>query len=345
MVRKIDWQNQIGRRFSLRDLHVLFTVVQRGSMAKAAVQLGVSQPAVSEVIADLEHMLGVRLLDRTPQGVEPTIYGRALLRRSTVVFDELKQGIKDIEFLTDPNSGELRIGCPESLSASILPPVLQRFSQQYPRVVLHLRDVVSPIREWPELRERKLDVVFERLVRPLTNEDNDLNVEVMFHDELVIAAGAQTHWARRRKIDLAELVNEPWIVAPTNSWGDAVITEAFRARGLDTPKVNLTTFSVHIRTHLLATGPHIAAFPKSVLGLNASWFALKVLPVDLPSPPWPVVAVTLKNRTLHPIAQRFIDEVRNFAQSMMAAGTPDEQAQVGAAAAAATGGRRGNKSR
>src|SRR5262249_57045671 len=81
MVRKIDWDNQIGRRLRLRDLHVFFTVVQRGSMAKAAAHLGVSQPAVSEVIGNLEHALGVRLLDRSPQGIEPTMYGRALIKR------------------------------------------------------------------------------------------------------------------------------------------------------------------------------------------------------------------------------------------------------------------------
>ena len=91
MLRKIDWESQIGRRLRLRDLHVFSTVVQRGSMAKAAQQLGVSQPAVSEVIADLEHALGVRLVDRSAQGVSPTIYGSALLRRSVAVFDELKQ--------------------------------------------------------------------------------------------------------------------------------------------------------------------------------------------------------------------------------------------------------------
>src|SRR5258708_39162612 len=90
MLRKIDWESQIGRRLRLRDLHVFHTVVQHHSMAKAAVVLGVSQPAVSEVIADLEHALGVRLLDRSPHGIEPTQYGNALLKRGIAVFDELK---------------------------------------------------------------------------------------------------------------------------------------------------------------------------------------------------------------------------------------------------------------
>src|SRR5215467_4034956 len=112
MLRKIDWESQIGRRLRLRDLHVFFTVAQRGSMAKAAAQLGVSTPTVSEVIADLEHGLGVRLLDRSPKGVEPTRYGEALLKRTLTVFDELKQSIKDIEYLADPTAGEIRIASP-----------------------------------------------------------------------------------------------------------------------------------------------------------------------------------------------------------------------------------------
>src|SRR5262249_39290540 len=105
----IDWESRIGRRLGLRDLHVFFTVVQRGSMAKAAQQLNVTQPAVSKAIGDLEHTLGVRLLDRRPQGVEPTIYGHALLKRGNAVFDELKQSIRDIEFLVKCGLDVLRL--------------------------------------------------------------------------------------------------------------------------------------------------------------------------------------------------------------------------------------------
>lgn len=81
-------------------------------MGKAARELGISQPAVSEVIAQLEHSLGVKLLDRTSQGVEPNAYGAALLTRSVAAFDEIMQAVKDIEHLADPTTGEIRIGCP-----------------------------------------------------------------------------------------------------------------------------------------------------------------------------------------------------------------------------------------
>src|SRR5690242_13883182 len=111
-----DWEGRIGSRIRLRDLHVLSAVVRWGSMAKAASHLAMSQSAVSESIATLESALGVRLLDRSPQGVAPTIYAEALLKRGHVVFDELRQGVKDIEFLADPTKGEVRVACPELLS-------------------------------------------------------------------------------------------------------------------------------------------------------------------------------------------------------------------------------------
>src|SRR5258708_17388590 len=116
MSKLIQWEHQIGRRLRLRDLFVFFTVVEYGSMAKAGVKLGVSTPSISEEIAALEHALGVRLLDRTPKGIVTTPYGEALLARDRAAFDQLRQGISDIEFLADPDAGELRIGCPEWLA-------------------------------------------------------------------------------------------------------------------------------------------------------------------------------------------------------------------------------------
>src|SRR5215471_13420152 len=148
-----QWEDHIGRRLRLRDLYVLFTVIERGSMAKAAAKLGVSTPSISDVIAALEHALRVRLLDRSPKGVVTTPYGDALLARGRAAFDELRQGIRDIEFIADPDAGELRIGCPESIAAGFLVSVLQRFSEDHPRVRFHVVPVHTPTVEFPELHE------------------------------------------------------------------------------------------------------------------------------------------------------------------------------------------------
>ena len=317
MLRKIDWESQIGRRLRLRDLHVFHTVVQHRSMAKAAAGLGVSQPAVSEVIADLEHALGVRLLDRSPQGVEPTMYGNALLKRSIAVFDELKQSVRDIEFLADPTTGELRIACPLAIAFTVIPHVVERFAEKYPRVVLHFDEVasVSAARNFPELRDRKYDLILARgnSLQAEEHRADDLNIDLLFDDQLVIAAGPRSKWAaRRRKIDLAELVDEPWIMQAPHTWNYQRLAEAFHARGLDMPKASLVTLSMPVITHFLAKGQIIAAIPRSVVRFNS----LNVLPVDLPVRPWPVNIVTLKNRTLSPVVERFIECAREVTRQM-----------------------------
>src|SRR3954471_7413761 len=86
-------------RLRFRDLQVFVAVVQCGSMGKAAAQFGITQPSVSELMSSLESTVGFRLLDRNSQGVEPTMYGRALLKRAIAAFDELKQGLRDVEYL------------------------------------------------------------------------------------------------------------------------------------------------------------------------------------------------------------------------------------------------------
>src|SRR5882672_5487002 len=130
----MQFSDRIGRRMKLHDIHVLMAVVQGGSMGKAAVLLNTTQSAISRSIADLENTMGVRLLDRSPQGVEPTEYGRALLKRSIAVFDELKQSVQDIEFLADPTTGEVKIACPVGIAFSFIPHVIEQFVKKYPRV-------------------------------------------------------------------------------------------------------------------------------------------------------------------------------------------------------------------
>jgi DNA-binding transcriptional LysR family regulator len=313
MPRKLDWDRQIGRRLRLRDLNVFLTVVQRGSMAKAAVHLGVTVSTVSEVITDLEHRIGVRLLDRSPKGVQPTACGDALLKRALVVFDELKQGIQDIEHLTDPASGEVRIACPLAIAFTLMPDLLQRFIEKYPRVVLHFDEVTaSAARDFRELRERKYDLVLDR---GLSQSDaaQDLNVQLLFNDQLVIAAGANSKWARRRrKIDLSELIDAPWIMQGHHTWNYRTLAEACRSRGLPIPTPGLVTLSMSVITRFLGDGEFICAMPRSVANLKS----LHVLPVDLPAEPWPINTVTLQNRSLNPAAEAFIAFARDFTRPM-----------------------------
>jgi DNA-binding transcriptional LysR family regulator len=321
MARVIEWERQIGRRLRLRDLSIFFTVVEYGSMAKAGAKLGVSTPSVSQVIAALEHALGVRLLDRSPTGVVPTRYGDALLARGRAAFDELRLGIRDIEFLADPHAGELRVGCPESLTAGFLVPVLDRFAREHPRVQIHVLPVRQPTLEFPELHERRVDLVLARLSNePVRGRLSDeLDAEVLFNDRYTLVVGPNSKWARRRKIDLADLVDEPWITSPLDALGESFVGGAFRARGLKEPSLRITTFSVHLRNNLVSGGNFITALPESVLRIYRKLHSLKELPIELSVRP-PVAVVTVRHRTSAPTAQSFIQCARDIATSF--AGQP-----------------------
>jgi DNA-binding transcriptional LysR family regulator len=308
-----DWENRIGRRLKLRDLHILSAVVQWRSMAKAAIHLSMTQPAVSDAIATLEDALRVRLLDRSSKGVEPTIYANALLKRGLVVFDELRQGIRDIEFLANPKAGEVRVGCPETLAAGLVPAIIDRLSRRYPRVDVHVVNAETGTLELRELRERDVDLMVGRILRPL---DDDIDAEVLFEDRRFVVAGARSRWAGRRKLALAELAHEPWILDPPNAAAIPLITTAFRAHGLELPRRNVTSFSLHVRTYLLATGRFLAIMQDSTLRFCAKPWSIKVLPIDLGVPPQKVAIFTLKNRTLSPAVKLFIECARQVVKPL-----------------------------
>jgi DNA-binding transcriptional LysR family regulator len=302
---------RIGRRLKLQDLNVFITVVQAGSMLRAAERLNTGQPNISRSITELEHAVGVRLLDRHPRGVEPTAYGRALLDGGGVVFDGLRQAVKNIEFLADPTAGEVRVGCTPLLASSFVSAVIDRLSQRHPRIMFSLTTgYVETLNR--QLRDRNVDLLVTRRFGPLTADDR-LAFELLFEDLSVVATGARSPWVRRRKVTLADVANEPWVLPPPESGVGSIATEAFRLSKVDYPRTTVVTDSPHSRMALLATGRFLTIFPASALRFPISQ-EIKVLPIKLPTARVAHGIVTLKNRTLSPVAQIFIEHAREVAR-------------------------------
>ena len=245
-----------------------------------------------------------------PKVSNPRFMGDALLKRGLAAFDELKQGIRDIAFLSDPTSGELRIGCGQATSIAFLSSLLRRI----------LQDLSSGRRSsdrryrrqgriWRAYESARLISCSDTWVMPVPSGSvgDDLNIEFLFDDPLVAVAGMQSPWARRRKIGLAELVDAPWILSPSHTTTYSITEQAFRAKGLGMPQARLVTSSLHVRADLVAKESYITTFPRSL----AERYLLKVLPVDLAVAPWPVSIITLKNRTLNPLVELFVEHLRN----------------------------------
>jgi DNA-binding transcriptional LysR family regulator len=304
----MKWNDRIGRRLKLSDLHVLMIVADSGSMGKAAKALGVTQPSVSKSIADLEHTIGVRLLDRSTDGTALTAYGQALVKRGISAFDELNQSFRDIDILSDPTAGQVTIGCPEAIASGVLGAVLVRFSAQFPRVLVNVEEANNIAHEYQMLRERKVDVLLGSITRPFVEED--LDAQVVYEDRPYITAGATNRLALRRRVEVAELLEQQWVL-PGESILRSVLDEALETRGFALPKIGVKSYSIHQRITLLETGRFISADSRSVLRYNGAASSAKLLPVDFPIRSWPVAIVTLKGRTINPVVQTFIDCVRD----------------------------------
>ena len=307
------FDDRASRRVKMSDLRMFLAVLERGSMSKAASGLNISQSAVSKALGELEHTLGVRLLDRNPQGVEPTLFGRALAQRGVAIFDELQQGVKDIEFLADPSSGEVRLGVAPPL-VGFLAAVIERLSEQFPKMVFHVVERDSTALQNGDLRDRKIELVLGRIASPF--EGASFSADVLFDDHVLIIAGITNPWARRgkRKLKLADLADEPWIIPPLTGLAGMRAVEIFRAHGLPAPAATIIANSTRLRDRLLATGRYLAVAPSVELRFSDNSTPLKVLPVKLRVEPRPIGIVTLKNRTLSGAAKAFVDMARKVAR-------------------------------
>jgi DNA-binding transcriptional LysR family regulator len=293
-------RDRIGCRMKLYGLHVLMAVMEAGS-------------TISRSIAELERALGVRLLNRTRLGIQATEYGRALLDGGTAVFDDLRQAVRNIAFLADPTVGEVRVGCNPFLAATLVTKVIDRLSRRHPGIEFRL-EVGNEETLHRELTGRNVDLLITW--RSGLIVDERLDHERLYEDTYSIAVGIQNPLARRRKIDLAELMNERWVLPPRDGAIGLVATEAFRARGLDHPRTTMIVDPAEARMSLLATGRFVSIFPDSAVRFYVRRAELKVLPVTPVLGRVTVGVGTLKNQPISPVARSFIETCRTVAQQL-----------------------------
>jgi DNA-binding transcriptional LysR family regulator len=309
----MDWSDRIGSRIKLRDLHILMAVADTGSMAKAAARLRISHPAVSKAISEIEGTLGVRLFDRGSQGVQLTAYGEVLLRCGINVFDEMQQGLRSLEHLSDPNSGEVRLGCTDIILHSLVPSIAREFSRAHPGVQLDVKLTNPGAHQIQELRERKIDLLITRA----TGQQSDFQSEVLFDEPFVFVVGAQSEFARKRRTSLKDIIGGNWVLPPYESAPGALIAEVFRANDFSPPRPLVKTIAIQLTVSLIVSGEFVGILPASVAALSAHQAALKVLPLKSSGPRISAEIVFLRNRTLSPAVVSFINCVREIATSVV----------------------------
>jgi DNA-binding transcriptional LysR family regulator len=308
------WADRVGQRLKPRDLHVFAAVAESRSMAKAAERLAVSRPVVSRAVGDLERLLEVRLFDRTPQGVEPTAYGEALLRHSRAVFDGLRQGVEEIQFLADPAAGRLRVGFSEVLAAGLVPAAIDRLMRRFPRMGVETQQGNLPT-VVEHLKARRCELAVVRLA----GDDPEVAVQPLYHEALFVVAGRSSRWATRRRVGLAELAADPWILSRQEILPGGPAWNAFHAAGVGLPAATIVSDSLNLRHGLLKTGRYLTLIPGSVLHYGPPHKHIRVLPVVLERWSLPTVVATLRGRTTSPIGDAFIATLHELARPLQKA--------------------------
>jgi len=196
----------------------------------------------------------------------------------------------------------------------LVPAVIARLADRYPQIQFRVTET-DAVSLCGMLRERKLDLVLGRVISSIFGED--LSSEILFDDCMHVVAGLKSRWSRRRRIDLAELAGEPWLMPESDNIAMALISEAYRSAGLTPPTPQIVTNSIALRTRLIETGRFIAILPDSTLRFGPGRLQIKILPIRLRLKAPPAVAISLKNRTPNPIARLFIDELRACVKPLM----------------------------
>lgn len=306
--------HQRRRRVRLRDLETLVTVVQAGGMRKAAAALHLSQPAVSRAMRELEDALGVRLLQRGAAGAEATAHGLALVQRARAVIDELHNALQELDWLSDPEAGEVRVGGGDRQQVGVLAITAQALLARHPRLRLTFEQAQAHELVNLMVPQRLVDLaVIRPAVLPLRP---DIEGEPLYHEQLFVVVGPDHPFARRRKLALAELLDAHWILSRNERMPGTPVVQAFAQAGLPMPERVIEAGTLGLRHRLLIGGHFVTCMPHTVVPFVRRHMGLRTLPVALPRWAEPTMVLWLRGRVPAPATRACLAALREAAASL-----------------------------
>lgn len=297
----------------MREAHLrdFIAVIETGSVRSAARKLGLTQAAVSKNLQALERSLGVPLLVRMKQGVEPTEYGRIALRRARVVDAELRRLHDELAGLSGERQGRVTIGLSATAEVLLLPKALTRFHEQHPEALVSLLGGRSAS-TIAALREAKIDFAIGPI--PPGDPGTDLSVERLCSSDLGVVVRADHPQAGCTELD--ELADLPWTFAVRQADGTPAIQTVFEQRGLAPPKLAAHCDSSSALISVLLQTDAVTLTSVSALEPLIGRRLLKVLPIALGLPPIVQHLMFSAPRPMTPLAEALATEFRRASRRL-----------------------------
>jgi DNA-binding transcriptional LysR family regulator len=290
----------------LRQLRYVVAVASRRSFTRAAEDLGIAQPALSQQVAALERELGVRLFDRTNRRVAPTQAGLALSVRAERILEDAAAAAREVGAHAGGHRGRVAVGTCRSFADFTLPKILGEFHRRYPEIEVSLEEG-SAADLLARLRSGAIDVLAGELSGDgPTHIGNDLQEEALFEDDLVVATAPSHPFASRGTVEIADLRNEAFIVL--GGYSRDRLSQLAAAGGF-VPRIFCAPYDSLTVRSLVAENLGVALFPRSLGNTPGPRIAmLAVAPQKLMHR----TSLVTANATLRPAAQSLLDVIREL---------------------------------
>ena len=258
----------------LNQIRFFLAAVETGSIRAAARKLGVSSPAITKGLRQLEQELHVGLVERTQHGVVATPAGRAFVTRARVVQSELRKAEEEFAQFAGGQAGSVAFGVGPVAMVLIVPQALTLFRRQCPDARVRIVEGFGPAMV-PLVRDETVD--FALILRPEGKLESGLRFRPLFRDDFVIAA-RKGHPLRNER-SLAGLVDAPWLTFSSRNQGLVKLGETFSSAGLPALRSMTQCDSINSMVTLLAQTDMVAPMPRRLLANPFARDALQEIPV------------------------------------------------------------------
>ncbi len=292
----------------VQDLRMIVALEEHGTILNAANVMGLSQPAITKRLQDLEKDLGITLFLRMSRGVEPTPYGEIVIKHAHIILNQLRSAEGEVSDLSAGLGGRLRIGIPVAASTNLVSNAIIKLLENRKNVQVTLVEDYN-IRLIPSLKRGNLDFIVGRL--PDKSQHDDINMEVFYKEVLQVVVRQGHPLADKKKVTTSDLLKYNWLMPPHDSIMYSHIENFFRQNKAKMPEISVYSLAHAGSLRVLQHQDLIAAFPRESIANDVENGRLKVLNVDLSSEATEIGIITRSNSFSSPAADMFMDIIRS----------------------------------
>lgn len=312
MPRKKITSRAFTNLIKVQDLRMIVALDEHGTILNAANVMGLSQPAITKRLQDLERDLGITLFHRMSRGVEPTPYGDIIIKHAHIILNQLRSAEGEVSDLSAGLGGRLHIGIPVAASTDLVSEAIAELLEERKNVQVTLVEDYN-IRLIPSLKRGNLDLIVGRL--PKKSQFDDINIEGFYKESLQLVVRDEHPLAEKKQITNKELLDWKWLMPPQDSIMYSQIENFFKKQKLNMPITSVYSLSHAGSLKVLRHQDLIAAFPRESIADQVAKGNLKVLDIDLSSQATEVGIITRQSGFNSPAAEMFMDIIRKIGKA------------------------------